>query len=134
MRFGFCFPILMLIGTAMAHAQDAKPCTPDPQSEDKVRLTAVEGTHTLPHFTQNIWALMISKKNFDVTVMMDVHISRDGTADEVEVSQSSGYRNIDSLAVSQIKRFWRWEPPIDLTTCTVTDTHKSIPMRFWTKD
>lgn len=137
MRFFFAAIAVLSVSACASHAEgvdraDAEAsCTPDLQGE--IKLTSILKTHKLPHFTPAVLNIMVQDK-VNVSVIMDVHILKDGAVGDVSVSQSTGYGDMDRLAVNQVKEYWRWEPPIDLRTCKTTDAHTDVTMRFYTKD
>jgi len=44
------------------------------------------------------------------TVILEVHVTENGRADDVRIKQSSGFPKLDEAAVREIKRSWRLVP------------------------
>jgi hypothetical protein len=129
MRFGFCFPVLMIVGAATAHAQDAKSCTPDPASTEKPILNPVEGTH---HFISPPTGMMLRlfERHSVADLELDVHLLQDGSVDNINIVKSTRSRELDSYVADTVKRDWKWGPPLDPRTCLPVDAHSSIKMHY----
>jgi TonB family protein len=130
MRFGLWFPVWIILGAATAHAQDAKPCTPEPGATEEPILDPITKTHrsALPplEMLQKVW-----ERNPRPGIEMNVHIQPDGTVEDIDVVKSTGLREMDSLLVSHVKRLWRWNPPLSRATCEPVATQTTIKMEFF---
>lgn len=79
------------------------------EEDDRARVQASIPLYDLnppPHYPR-----VARKRNYQGTVLLEVHVTKDGRAAEVRIAQSSGYAILDRSAVKSVRQ-WRFSPAL----------------------
>lgn len=90
----------------MAYRLGESPNDTYPTAYAKQQAAMMKATHGMPMPDYPIEAM---RKGHQGTVMVEVHITKDGAVSSAQVEQSSGYRDLDNAAVAAAYK-WHLDP------------------------